>query len=101
MDDSLPVRVRVVYGTSQKPTPVRRGEFLIRRENEAAFRLSGLSYPTKFSLSKVVVLPYTDVWFAPAPLATGRCAPTPRMGMLHAMLMGELQRAAREAGLVG
>lgn len=100
MDDSHPVRVRVVYGTSQKPTPIRRGELLIRRENEAAFRLSGLSYPTKFSFSKVVVLPYTSVWFGPALLASGLFAPTPRLGMLHAALMGKLQRAAREAGLI-
>ncbi len=101
MDDSQPIRVRVVYGTSQKPLPIRRGELLIRRENEAAFKLSGLSYPTKFNFSKIVVLPYTNVWFQSAPLASGLVAPTPRIGMLHAMLMGDLQRAAREAGLIG
>ena len=100
MDDSRAPRVRVVYGTSQKLVPIRRGELLIRREDAAAFKMSGLSFPTKFSFNKIVVVPYTDVWFQRAPLTSGLTAPTPRMGTLHPMLMNDLQRAAREAGLI-
>lgn len=100
MDNEIPVRVRVAYGTSQRPTPVRRGELLIATKDKTAFEASGLSYPTKFSLNKVVVVPYTDLWFDLAPVTSGLVAASPKLGSLHATLMVELSRAAREAGLL-
>ena len=100
MDHESPVRVRVAYGTSQKLTPVRKGDLVVDAKNPVAYLASGLSYPTKFALSKVLVLPYTSLWFERAPLAGGLLAPCPKLGVLHATLMIALQRAAKEAGLI-
>lgn len=101
MDSESPVRVRVAYGTSQKLTPLRKGDFVVDQKSPVAYSASGLSYATKFALSKVVVLPYTNLWFERAPLAGGLLAPCPKLGMLHPTLMSVLQRAAKEAGLIG
>lgn len=100
MDSERPVRVRVAYGTSQKLTPVRKGDFVVDENNLVAYLASGLSYPTRFVLSRVLVLPYTSLWFERAPLAGSLFAPCPKLGVLHATLMDALQRAAREAGLI-
>jgi hypothetical protein len=100
MDASDPVRVRVVYGTSQKITPLRSGQMVIRREQKAAFALAGLSYTTKFDFNHVLVVPYTSGWFDLAPKGEGLVSATPKLGSLHPSLMMDVQRAAKEAGLV-
>lgn len=83
MDDARPIRVRVVYGTSQKITPMRKGQMVVRREARAVFAQAGLSYTTKFDFNRVIILPYTDPWFGLAPQGSGLVAATPRLGSLH------------------
>ena len=75
-------RVFVVYGTSQKTASLRSGEFLIRKDSGTAFKLSGLSFDTKFSFSNSVELDYSSQWFKVPPLAP--CVQLPKIGVLHA-----------------
>lgn len=89
--------VRVAYGTSQRITDLRSGEFAITPEDRAAFDLSGLSYPTKFDLKNTQVLPYTDEWFSVPPQpAHGH---SPKLGTLHPNLMKRAQAANRAANI--
>jgi len=81
----------VAYGTSQKTNQLRSGEFLISSLEMAAYRLAGLSYPTKFSFHSVVELPFNDRWFKPPPLAP--FGQTPKLGVLHPSLMRRVQAA--------
>ena len=84
-DDAPQFRVLVTYGTSQKVARLYAGEFHITAHDGAAFRLSGLSFPTKFNLSKTVELPYSTPWFDVPPGAP--YGQTPQLGVLHANLM--------------
>lgn len=88
----LQFAVEVAYGTSKKIDPLYSGEFLIDRSDGEAFRLAGLSYPTKFNLTQVAELPYNDHWFAIPP--EPRYGQIPKLGTLHASLVVRL-RAAR------
>ena len=83
--------VDVAFGASRKTARLYPGEFTITPEDGDAFRASGLSYPTKFNLSKRLELPYTPDWFAVAPGTP--FGQTPRLGLLHPSLM----RRARSA----
>ena len=49
--------VIVAYGTSQKVTQLFSGEFAITDVDGAAYRVAGLSYPTKFNLKRRIQLP--------------------------------------------
>ncbi|MGH8210036.1 MAG: hypothetical protein ACRETD_05615 [Steroidobacteraceae bacterium] len=91
-DDEAPqFRVRAAYGTSQKVDRLYAGEFHITPQDGAAFRLAGLSFPTKFNLSTAVELPYNTQWFDVPPTAPfGR---TPQLGVLHANLMRRVTAA--------
>lgn len=93
-DDVSPIRVRIAYGTSQGTDELDAWEFRIGPEDGAAFAASGLSLPTKFSMMKVVVLDYTDHWFAFSPGRPPRH--TPQLGVLHPSLLPRA-RAAYEA----
>lgn len=84
--------VEVAYGTSQKVDSLYSGEFLVTGSDGDAFQLSGLSYPTKFNMTKIVELPYNDQWFAVPPQP--RHGQNPKLGTLHASLVLRL-RAAR------
>ena len=77
--------VEVAYGTSQKVDRLFPGEFLITPEDGEAFRLSGLSHPTKFDLSRRLELPFNKRWFGVAPGAP--FGQTPQMGFLHPALV--------------
>jgi hypothetical protein len=85
--------VEVAYGTSQKVDRVFPSEFAITPADAEAFRLSGLSYPTKFDLGCRVELPFNDRWFAVAPGAP--FGQTPQMGILHPGRMRRAQAAFR------
>lgn len=94
-DDRAPQYfVEVVYGTSQKTDQLRAGEFLIGPQDAAAYRLAGLSYPTKFNFRQVVELPFNADWFKSPPGAPH--GQQPKLGVLHPGLMRRV-RAAYEA----
>ena len=100
MDDSeTPLfRVLVAYGTSQRADELHSGEFAITLTDAAAYRLAGLSYPTKFDLRRRVLLPYNADWFAVAPgVPHGQL---PRLGTLHPSLLRRFRAAAVTAGLL-
>ena len=91
-DDHAPqFYVSVAYGTSQKTHQLRSGEFLIVNTETAAYRLAGLSYPTKFSFYSMVELPFNDQWFKPPPHAPH--GQIPKLGVLHPSLMRRVQAA--------
>ena len=81
----------VAYGTSQKTHQICLDEFLIADTETAAYRLAGLSYPTKFSFLSMVELPCNDQWFKPPPHATH--GQIPKLGVLHPSLMRRVQAA--------
>lgn len=97
-DPALPPRVRVAYGTSQRTDRVAPTEVLISPDIPEAWALSGLSRPTKLCMTNVVVLDYTELWFERAPGSPPR--PSPRLGVLHPVLMDAVRRALQAAGLL-
>lgn len=86
--------VEVAFGTSRKTNRLYAGEFAVSSSDGDAYRTAGLSYPTKFNLSKTIQLPYTSDWFAVAPGAP--FGQTPKLGLLHPSLMHRA-RSAYEA----
>jgi hypothetical protein len=76
--------VRIAYGTSRKVNELRTGEFAITPADGAAYQLSGLSFPTKFDLSRTQDVPYDAEWFR-VPQAP-QYGHTPKLGSLHASL---------------
>lgn len=91
-DDEAPeFRVRVSYGTSQNTTQLYAGEFAILPADSASYKLSGLSYPTKFNLKRLVELPYHEHWFHVPPGAPH--GQTPKLGVLHPSLMRRFKAA--------
>jgi hypothetical protein len=81
-DDEGRLFVSVAYGTSQKTDRLYSGEFCITKsEHPAAYASAGLSYDTKFDLSKVLELPYNDDYFSVPPHAPH--GQNPKLGTLH------------------
>ncbi len=91
-------RVLVAYGTSQRVDKLFAGEFAITVVEAAAYKLSGLSFPTKFNLRERVLLPYTQDWFASPPTAPHGLLP--RLGTLHPSLLNRFRAAAAAARLL-
>lgn len=87
--------VAIAYGTSQKVDRLFTGEFAILPSDGGAYKVSGLSYPTKFDLAHSVELPYNDRWFAVAPGAP--FGQEPKLGILHPSLMKRAHAAHRAA----
>ena len=83
--------LEVAFGTSQKTRRLYAGEFLIGPEDGDAYRVAGLSYPTKFNLNRRLQLPYTADWFAVAPRAP--FGQNPKLGLLHPSLMRRARMA--------
>lgn len=94
-DRQTPVRVRVAYGTSRRVQEVTPWEFAITPDDGEPYRMAGLSQTTKFSMRSVVVLDYTSLWFARAPGLPTRA--TPKMGVLHPILVKRAQEAHGQA----
>lgn len=93
-DDAPAFAVEVAYGTSQRTTELRRGEFsILQARDPTAHRAAGLSYDTKFDLRQTVVLPYSTDWFSVPPAAPHGQNPT--LGTLHPSLMRALKAACR------
>jgi hypothetical protein len=90
-DDAPCYRVRVAYGTSQKTRKLYSGEFIIADTDRSVFKLSGLSYTTKFNLGRIVELPYNDEWFSvPPAIPYGQM---PKLGLLHPSLTQKVRAA--------
>ncbi len=90
-------RVLVAYGTSQKLNSLRSGEFAVRKDTSQAFKLSGLSFDSKFSFASCVELDYSDTWFLVPPNAPhGQC---PKLGVLHAVYAKAAYAAYQACGL--
>lgn len=83
----------VAYGTSQKVTLLYAGEFVIGRTDGAAFRAAGLSYDTKFDLTRRLELYFNDAYFSVPPGAPH--GEQPKVGMLHPSLMRRAAAAFR------
>lgn len=82
LDDENRIFVTVGYGTSQKTDRGYTGEFRISKaEHPAAYTSAGLSYDTKFDLSKILNLPYNDDYFSVPPRAP--YGQIPKLGTLH------------------
>ena len=91
------VTVQVAYGTTQRTTALRSGEFLISKDKHAvAFKQAGLGFDTKFDLKKVIELPWTARYFKVPPTPNPAFGQTPKMGSLHASMIRALC-AAHEA----
>ena len=88
--------VEASYGTSQVKTR-RSWEFLLGPRDGYVFRMSGLSYATKFDVKDLEVLWYNDLWFGKAP-------ETPRIGTIcvagvpHSSIADRFKEAKRAAG---
>jgi hypothetical protein len=80
-DDAPRYNVLIAYGTSQKTDRLLAGEFLIAPLYRAAYKLAGLSYPTKFNFKQTVKLPYNEEWFKVPPASPH--GQTPKLGVLH------------------
>lgn len=93
-------KVLVAFGTSLRTDKLQLEEFVIDKKRHAeAFQASGLAYTTKFDLSRLVALDYTEEWF------TTRGTTAPVLGtIMHGPefrddLKSALAGAARAAGL--
>lgn len=62
---------------------LRRGEFLLRNDQSSAFKLSGLSFDTKFSFANAVELDYSNEWFKMSAVQAN--VQTPKIGILHSV----------------
>ncbi len=81
-DDEGGIFVSGAYGTSQRTDRLYRGELRITKsEHPSAYASVGLSYDTKFDLSKMLELPYNDDHFSVPPHAPH--GQTRKLGTLH------------------
>lgn len=87
--------VEVAYGTSRKLERIYPGEFAISPRDGVAFAASGLSYPTKFDVSRTLFLPYSEEWFSVPPGAP--FGQTPKLGILHPSLVRQARAAFNAA----
>ncbi|WP_143481857.1 MULTISPECIES: type II toxin-antitoxin system PemK/MazF family toxin [Pseudomonas] len=84
--------VKVCFGTSKKIDKLYPGEFVISK-GDAGFPLSGLSYTTKFDMTRSEKLTFDDDWFKVAPGLTPE-TPAPKIGTLHPSYISIASEAA-------
>lgn len=84
--------VKVCFGTSKKTDKLYPGEFVIPK-GDVGFPLSGLSYTTKFDMTRSEKLPFDDDWFKVAPGLTPE-TPAPKIGTLHPSYLSIARDAA-------
>jgi hypothetical protein len=88
------VAVDVAYGTSQRTTLLRAGEFLISKDRHpVALEQAGLAFDTKFDLNRVIELPWSERYFKAPPTLNHAYGQTPKMGSLHASMSRALLAA--------
>ena len=94
-DDAPQFTVRVAYGTSQRTTSLRRGEFSIlhnlHNRNPTAYEAAGLSCDAKLDLKQDLNLPCSTEWFSVPPAAPH--GQTPKLGTLQPSLVRAVQAA--------
>ena len=90
--------ISVIYGTSQKVTQLKTGEFAITQaKNPAAYALAGLAYDTKFDFEVVVELAWSERYFKVLP--KNRHTNNPKIGTLHATVLHAVEAAFRAAAV--
>ena len=87
--------VAVAYGTSQRIGALHPGEFAITRADREAFAVAGLSFDTKYDLTNVIELPFSERWFAVPPGAPH--GQIPKLGLLHPTMVRRAVAAHRAA----
>lgn len=93
------VAIQVAYGTTQRTTSLRSGEFLISKDRHpVAFKQAGLAFDTKFDLNKVTELPWSERNFKVPPTPNPAFGQTPKMGSLHASMIRALSAAHGATG---
>ena len=81
------VTIKVAYGTTQRTTALRAGEFLISKNSHpVAFKHAGLAFETMFDLNKVIELSWSERYFKAPPALNPAYGQTPKMGSLHASM---------------
>ncbi len=88
-------RVKVCYATSNRSKLYPSEIEITAQEHPVEYRSAGLSSDTKFDLAKVILLDYTDEWFA-LPFAPMH-GPVPKLGTVHALTMPRLTAAYKLA----
>jgi hypothetical protein len=93
------VTVQVAYGTTQRTTSLRSGEFLISKDKHpVAFKQAGLAFDTKFDLKKIIELPWTHRYFKVLPTPNSAFGQTPKLGSLHTSMIRALSAAHGATG---
>lgn len=93
------VAIQVAYGTTQRTTSLRSGEFLIsKHRHPVAFKQAWLAFDTKFDLNKVTELPWSERYFKVPPTPNPAFGQTPKMGSLHASMIRALSAARGATG---
>lgn len=88
------VAVKVAYGTTQRTTALRAGEFLVSKDKHpVAFKQAGLSFDTKFDLNKMIELPWSERYFKAPTTLHQAYGQTPKLGSLHASMSRALNAA--------
>lgn len=85
--------VEVIYGTSKKTTRIYPSEFVLD-PSDIGFKISGLSYRTKFDFRQKVKLPFDSDWFSQAPNVVN--SPLPKLGTLHSCYYKMASAASRK-----
>ncbi len=89
------VAAQVAYGTTQRTASLRSGEFLISKDRHAvAFKQAGLAFDTKFDLTTVIELPWSERYFKVPPRPNPAFGQTPKLGSLHASMLRALEAAS-------
>lgn len=88
-------QIVVAFGTSKKTDKLYPSEFLIAKaDGDEPFAMSGLSYDTKFDLSRKMILPFTTEFFSKAPKKNN--VPFPKLGSVHIMYYAALNKAKKK-----
>lgn len=88
-------RVKVCYATSNRAKLYPSEIEITAAAHPVEHMSAGLSADTKFDLAKVILLDYTDQWFAVP--ASPMYGPVPKLGTVHALTMPRLSAAYQYA----
>lgn len=89
------VVVEVCPGTKQIDRLQEWDLLIERKQHEVEYQLAGLSYDTKFDLSKIAPLEYTSEWFVIP--ERGSYGQTPKIGTVHPLTYRRMGMALKGA----